>query len=706
LKTSSSGSERTDPEQPGARRRRASWSGSIAGAAVFSTVILVRLWTVSEYSWIARDDAVITLSHAKNAADFGTIGVSPGGDRVEGFSSPLQFAFAYLVESVSSPGYRTLSLVLLVPAVVAIGALLTVGYIALARSLGWADGIAAAIGVGATALTGLTIALAWSVVGWLGSGMENPLAVAAGVAVATVVVLPSPGRSERVFATIALGLFSVARVEFAAFTVPLTVAVAWVLVADADRGARLRPLLGIVSGVLGWCVVVHLARRIYFGAWLPNTAVVQGRSEGVDQIAVLGAVLVVAFAAVALAALHRPDALDAPWRALAVAAVHSVLTIGGAGVVWMSASGRTAGTLTELAVFAPVVPLVVVVLVLLQISRSFGLGPWGPNAVFATLTLVPLAQYVVMGPARLDVYRVASIGVPFLVMWAVALALRLGAEWRTNPAVAVSGFAVRPLTVALAGVAVLFVGGVAWSASNDSPRYLNYAISGTDRILAAVDTVRAEQLGERGLPLLANPDLGKVSFAKRAMLTDLGLLGDPLLTRVMNDRTDLSARFMNDVARPDVVEVHGGFSCAYGDWLSSPDFGAAYRSGDEVWDGELNPDGCFLDGRTAVWIRQEAAEEYALTRAVLADDNPGRVVIDALARCAAEPGGPFRCEGVRRAAQRAGQALRESGRFDEVIAAFGASPSAPLDVAMLRRGPGWADAAFDAFVDLADRPGR
>ena len=63
------------------------------GGAGFATVVLTRLWSVDEYWWVARDDAVITLSHAKNAADFGSIGVSPG-DRVEGFSSPLQFAAA------------------------------------------------------------------------------------------------------------------------------------------------------------------------------------------------------------------------------------------------------------------------------------------------------------------------------------------------------------------------------------------------------------------------------------------------------------------------------------------------------------------------------------------------------------------------------------------------------------------------------------
>lgn len=44
-----------------------------------------------EAFYIDRDDGIITLSHARNWIDFGFIGVNPSGERVEGFSSPLQF---------------------------------------------------------------------------------------------------------------------------------------------------------------------------------------------------------------------------------------------------------------------------------------------------------------------------------------------------------------------------------------------------------------------------------------------------------------------------------------------------------------------------------------------------------------------------------------------------------------------------------------
>ena len=54
--------------------------------------------------YILRDDAVITFSHAKNWFDFGFIGVSPSGERVEGYSAPVQFfifVLAYALGHIS-----------------------------------------------------------------------------------------------------------------------------------------------------------------------------------------------------------------------------------------------------------------------------------------------------------------------------------------------------------------------------------------------------------------------------------------------------------------------------------------------------------------------------------------------------------------------------------------------------------------------------
>src|SRR3954451_15243044 len=54
-----------------------------------------------------RDDALITLSHARGWSDVGTISVGTSGARVEAFSSPLQFALASIFFRLGGRDPRT-----------------------------------------------------------------------------------------------------------------------------------------------------------------------------------------------------------------------------------------------------------------------------------------------------------------------------------------------------------------------------------------------------------------------------------------------------------------------------------------------------------------------------------------------------------------------------------------------------------------------
>ena len=50
--------------------------------------------------YVARDDGVITMSHGRNLVEHGFIGVGPSGERVEGYSAPVQmfaYALVYLI---------------------------------------------------------------------------------------------------------------------------------------------------------------------------------------------------------------------------------------------------------------------------------------------------------------------------------------------------------------------------------------------------------------------------------------------------------------------------------------------------------------------------------------------------------------------------------------------------------------------------------
>lgn len=702
----SAGSATADRQSTGVDDEGSTTAGNRAGdalvvtlsAIVWIAVVLIRLRRIDESWWIARDDAVITLSHAKNFADHGTIGISPG-DRVEATSSPLHFLAATAVELVSSPGYRTLSMVLLIVAIGVAGAGVGFGMLQLARG-GLSRSRASVAAVSASLIAVIALSASWTAVGWIGSGMENPFIVAAGLAVLALVASGPGSRSRSVSAALAVSALAISRVEFAAFIVPLAIAAAVAIEADRPGGPRWRRVALVAGAPVAASIVLHLARRWYFGEWLPNTALVQGRASGADQRLVLAAVLLLTSAIVVVGLARSTEIVPAAWMPLVLSLAWIVAVVAGVSIVWLWVTGRTSGTLNELALFAPLLPLLAVVILFAKVSTVLGLDRWSLNSVGIALVAIPIGQLIVMGPARLDAHRVLSIVVPFLVVWIVLLGVRLASDIGSR-AHGADRFTRISQYVALGAIASVFIGGVAWGQARDRPRPLNYEVRTASSILEVADAVADEGLPDRALPIVANPDLGKISYPKRALIVDLGLLGDPLLTRVSLDHPALIETMLHEVDAPDVVEVHGVFSCSYTTWLTSAAFGERYESESETWSARVADDGCFLAGRFAVWRRIDADGEYALATQILAGDDPAAVVRTSIEACRDETGGAFRCEGVRRAVQRIAQALREDGTFDAVVTEFERSPSAALSVPMLVRGPGWADDATDAFVSLA-----
>ena len=67
---------------------------SLSGGLIFVVFFYWAYSNIDSSLYQVRDDGVITMSHAKNLVDYGFIGVSPSGGRVEGYSAPVQF-FVY-----------------------------------------------------------------------------------------------------------------------------------------------------------------------------------------------------------------------------------------------------------------------------------------------------------------------------------------------------------------------------------------------------------------------------------------------------------------------------------------------------------------------------------------------------------------------------------------------------------------------------------
>ena len=81
-----------------------SWVYALAGGVIFVAIFYIAYGLIPSDFYLHRDDGLITLSHAKNWVDFGFIGVNPSGERLEGYSAPVQFflfAFAYLLAGIS-----------------------------------------------------------------------------------------------------------------------------------------------------------------------------------------------------------------------------------------------------------------------------------------------------------------------------------------------------------------------------------------------------------------------------------------------------------------------------------------------------------------------------------------------------------------------------------------------------------------------------
>lgn len=671
------------------------------GAGVSAILALGLAWlglsTVASNWWLARDDAVITFSHARNLIEFGTVGVSPG-DRVEGFSSPLQFLLSAGFLALHDFDFNLLSLVVLTICLAITGAMTFLFFNAVSRRSGFDVHAAPLFTTLATVVFLIGITSHWTVIGWVASGMENAPALALVVTVAATYPLLRRSGTWPMVPSAALGLLAITRVEFAAFITPLLVLFVLELrepagedrtasesAVDRSRARRVRMIAGLAPA-LGLIAIVHVARRLHFGAWLPNTAVVQDRFDGPWQIILL--VLLSATVCSAVVLVRRRTGSGLRWFFISLVMLSIV------GYAWMTTHGDTAMSTRQLLDVPsdfPGLTLAIglgVVLTLLQ--GRIGRVDRSALAVLWALLFIPVAQFIVMGPARMEPFRVLSLALPVVLLWlgvsvigltAVALA---GGDDRSNVAqrVMAGGVAI--------SVWLLVLGATTSGLVLDRPRDLPWDIANYTEIQQASARFRDANLSPISLPIVANPDLGKLSFQKETLMVDLGQLGDPLLTELWGRSQRLAIEYVRRVAQPDIIELHGGWSCSYRSLLESADFPMNYRPTAESWQkGPELVSACPFGGRYIVWERNATAE-HALTRRISSDPDPIALIERSLATCTASGDDPLRCQPVRRAVHRSILDLQRKDRWDTAIDAFRSSPTARLDEELLRREPGWA----------------
>jgi hypothetical protein len=678
----------------------------VAGAWVGVYVVFTHVYpddTAAGSAYRYRDDALVTLSHARGLADVGTVSVSVSGSRVEGYSAPLQFAVASVFYGFGGDGYRGFLDVQVVLTTMLLGA----SVFALLRMA------VPRRAPPTTALITIVVAIAlfgtYAFFGWHSSGMENSITnalVAASVALLAFAIrrpwaLPVAG--------VAVGLLALSRVEFAFHALPLLIVAGAFLVARSTARERWRRLALLVAPAVGLWVAVLAVRLWYFGDLFPNTAEAQGISPAHNVrlwAEVLWPLLVpLGYAALSLVRKRvvGPTALARSPAFLAIAAAG----VGGAAVLaWRAHADANLPGIDAL----------------VDSSRVLGLWWWIAlagglallarprlgvvEALLVTLVVTGACHLLVFGPARLAQERVVTFVLIPVVCLAAVLALRLEPR---RVLLGGSRTAVRAARCA-AAVALLggtVVGAIAAHRTWASRQVLCCDVSpAVERVLAYASSL--EHRGRIPVASVANADLGLLSIGKQVNITDLGALGDPLFARVWrrageSGRIDVGVDYLNHYAAPDVVELHGVWSCAYAPWWRSADFRAQYQKvWDDGWTGAWARTGCPqvdpLEG--GIWVRADvgdaASPEAVLSRELAARPDPATVGRQ-LARCRSSV--PWSCQYVTRSVFRNLGKFEEAGRLGDAIAAFRTSPSAPYDQALLssRDEGDWYRAAADAL---------
>jgi len=679
--------------------RRFSWLYAwVGGGFAWLLLFSLRLSSVPSSWWRARDDAVITLSAALNLAHYGSIGASPGGNRVEDFSTPLQFALALAVFKIKPTSYQVflewqvaLSLVLTGALIVAL--LLRTLRPRPAGRRAPLTAILLSLGVA------LVILASWTTTGWIASGMENSLVLVLGSAVAYLAIRGPDNLTGAALFAVAIALLGLTRVEFPLFMVPLLAGSALVVWDRAPLQTRrfATALILIIPGIT-WGMAT-LARYLYFGHLEPNTAVVEGKTGVLLQLTLLGGLtlMVVGFYLIGFRRILGAAATTYTWRA--------VIAFSGLALVGMIAVHPKI-EIREIYIF-PVL-LACLALGMLLLDR-YTTDPWPPDAVFLGLVFIPLAQVIVVGPARLDPFRVASLAIPLLATWVAVSAARLITLRSLVPAHGERSSRPLPRLVP-AGIGLVILFSFVLVITHDRPRNLCCVITPSQyRVLNAASSIQKNLLDGTGLPIEGSPDLGKLSFAKRTMVEDLGYLDEPVLARIQRSHPDLVVPYLNEVAKPDIVRLGSDWSCTYRNWINSPAFKTSYVLGNETAPiyygfGPSHYKDCFRSGLFSLWTRATPSTEYALTREIGSANDPIVVVRGAVSACRAAGANPFRCEYVRRAILRNAQDLRSRGVLDAAASALHGSPSASLDIPLLEQRPGWDAVAYDAFIRLAASP--
>ena len=241
------------------------WLYALLGGVIFTIIFYIAYRLIPADFYQYRDDGLITLSHAKNWIDFGFIGVNPSGERLEGYSAPVQFflfALSYFLLSVTYANFMDW---LTLAGTFALGCIFVLYFV---RQPVFALGAAL---LGAIALT-----LCTSFIEWHGSGMENVLTHVLFAGSVFILYRFALERNIQYAWVPILVLASISRLDGIYHIAPLLLCFSlyWYVVEKSRQGFY---FLGCF--VLAW-LAFQAWRYYYFGTLASNTLLAQQLNVG------------------------------------------------------------------------------------------------------------------------------------------------------------------------------------------------------------------------------------------------------------------------------------------------------------------------------------------------------------------------------------------------------------------------------------------
>lgn len=236
------------------------WLYPILGGLIFLACFNAAYSQINPDWFLLRDDGVITFSHAKNLVNYGFIGVNPSGERLEGFSAPIQFfvfAIAYFFGAIS---YEVFTLWQTQIATFLLGCIFIAYFLSSPK-----------FALLATILAACGLTLSTSFFEWHASGMENAFThVLFAGSVFLLFYFSTIGQIKLNWFWVFL-FASLSRLDGIYHILPLLLifAIYWLHINKNYRGFTL--LLTVVALWVGY----HAWRFYYFGSLASNTMLAQ-----------------------------------------------------------------------------------------------------------------------------------------------------------------------------------------------------------------------------------------------------------------------------------------------------------------------------------------------------------------------------------------------------------------------------------------------